>query len=99
MSTFRATIGKSELYKSTKFVYNLRTMKKNITLTADEAIVQQARRRAVAESTTLNALFRGWLERYVQQPVASDRYTVIMEHLDHVQAGRAFTRDELNERR
>lgn len=74
-------------------------MNKNITLTADEATIQQARRRAVAESTTLNELFRGWMEQYVQQPAASDRFTGIMAHLQHVQAGRAFTREEMNERR
>ena len=74
-------------------------MSKNITLTADEAIIQQARRRAVDENTTLNELFRGWLKQYVQQPAASDRFTDVMEQLQHIQAGRSFTREEMNERR
>ena len=74
-------------------------MNKNITLTADEAVIRQARRRAVEENTTLNELFRGWIEQYVQQPAASDRFADVMAHLQHVQAGRSFTREEMNERR
>jgi len=74
-------------------------MTKNITLTADEAVIQQARRRAVEENTTLNELFRGWIKQYVQQPAASDRFVDIMAQLQHIQAGRAFTREEMNERR
>jgi hypothetical protein len=33
-------------------------MNKNITLSADEALIQQARRRAMQENRTLNDLFR-----------------------------------------
>ena len=74
-------------------------MIKNITLTADEALIQQARRRAVDENTTLNELFRGWLKQYVEQPVASERFTAVMEQFQHIQAGRSFTPEEMNERR
>ena len=74
-------------------------MIKNITLTADEAIIQQARRRAVVENTTLNEPFREWLKQYAEQPAASDRFTAVMEQLQHIQAGRSFTRLQMNERR
>ena len=75
-------------------------MNKNITLTADEAVIRQARRRAVEENTTLNELFRGWIEQYVQQPAASDRFVDVMTHLQHVAGqARSFTREEMNERR
>lgn len=74
-------------------------MLKNITLSADEGLIQQARRRAASENTTLNELFREWLARYVTQPLASDQYTALMERLNHVEAGRAFSREEMNERR
>ncbi len=74
-------------------------MIKNITLSSDDALLQQARRRANAENTTLNELFRRWLEQYVTQPAAADQYAVLMTHLTHVQAGRAFNREEMNERR
>jgi hypothetical protein len=35
-------------------------MMKNITLSADESTIEQARKRAMAEHTTLNDLFRSW---------------------------------------
>jgi hypothetical protein len=74
-------------------------MMKNITLSVEEAIVQQARRRAAAENTTINELVRTWLERYVAQPGAAEQYLELMESLRHVEAGRKFTREEMNERR
>lgn len=74
-------------------------MMKNITFSADDILIQQARRRAVAENTTLNELFRCWLEQYAAQPAAADQYASLMERLRHVQAGRKFSREEMNERR
>ena len=74
-------------------------MMKNITLSVEEAIIQQARRRAAAENTTINELVRTWLERYVVQPGAADQYLELMESLRHVEAGRRYAREEMNERR
>ena len=37
---------------------------KNITLSADEALIEAARERAMEEKTTLNAQFRVWLAEY-----------------------------------
>ncbi|MBX3011891.1 MAG: hypothetical protein KF832_10320 [Caldilineaceae bacterium] len=74
-------------------------MIKNITFSADETIIQQARRRAAVENTTLNELFRTWLERYAAQPSAAQRYDELMARLDHVNATRKFSREEMNERR
>jgi len=73
-------------------------MIKNITLSAEEALIQRARRRAMAENTTLNELFRAWLGRYVAQDAALDRYDALLARLGHVEAGRKFSRDELNAR-
>jgi hypothetical protein len=74
-------------------------MMKNITLSADETLIQQARRRAALERTTLNELFRAWLGRYVAQPSASEQYEALMVRLDHVRSDRSFSREEMNERR
>lgn len=74
-------------------------MLKNVTLSADEAIIEQARRRAQLENTTLNELFRRWLNQYVAQPGAADRYRSLMQRLSYVDAGRKFSREEMNERR
>ncbi len=73
-------------------------MLRNITLSAEEALIEQARERARRQSTTLNAAFRVWLERYVKEEQARERYDALMARLGDVQAGRSFSRDELNER-
>lgn len=74
-------------------------MMKNITLSVEESVIAQARRRAASENTTLNELFRTWLERYISQPLAVQQYDELMSRLDYAQAGRKFTREEMNERR
>jgi hypothetical protein len=75
------------------------SMIKNITFSADEALIEQARRRAMADNTTLNDLFRGWLARYVAQPAAADQYDALMARLSYIKAGDKFNREEMNERR
>lgn len=75
------------------------TSMKNITLSADEGLLQQARRRAGSEHRTLNDIFRQWLDQYVSQSTASDTYDAMMKRLDHVSAGRTFTREQMHERR
>jgi len=74
-------------------------MNKNITLSAEEALIQQARRRATAENTTLNDLFRAWLEHYVAQPAAAIQYGELMQRFEQVAAGQRFSREEMNEHR
>lgn len=75
------------------------SMNKNITLSAEESIIQQARRRAMVENITLNDLFRRWLERYIATPFAADQFRELMQRFDHIQTGRTFSREEMNERR
>ncbi len=82
----------------TSLVYTI-FMIRNITLTADEALIEQARRQAASGNTTLNELFRAWLAHYVAQPAAADQYEAFMRRLAHVKAGSKFTREEMNERR
>lgn len=72
---------------------------RNITLSADDVLIEEARRRAARENTSLNELFREWLARYVAQPYAAEQYGALMDRLAHVNAGATFTRDEMNERR
>lgn len=68
---------------------------KNITFSANENLIRKARERAARDHTNLNAAFREWLARYAG--VATD-YDAVMHSLEKVSSGRAFTRDELNER-
>lgn len=73
-------------------------MLRNITLSAEEALIEKARHRAAAQNTTLNAEFRRWLAQYSQQPTSKDNFTALMESLAYAHPGRTFSRDELNER-
>jgi ferric-dicitrate binding protein FerR (iron transport regulator) len=71
---------------------------KNITLSADDALIEQARRAANAQHKTLNQAFREWLESYARPNNAVERYEALMNDLKYVRAGRKFTREEMNER-
>jgi hypothetical protein len=73
---------------------------KNITLSADESLIEAARERARAEHTTLNEQFRHWLKGYARRErQAEQAMTVVRELRGKVRTGgRKFTRDEMNER-
>jgi hypothetical protein len=73
---------------------------KNITLSADEGLIEAARERARAEHTTLNEQFRRWLKDYTRrEQQADDAMAVVRELRGKVRTGgRKFTRDEMNER-
>lgn len=73
-------------------------MSNNVTLTAEEPLLLEARRKASAQDTSLNELFRGWLREYVSDAGASESYDRLMARLDYVVVGRRFSRDELNAR-
>jgi aspartate racemase len=76
---------------------------RNITLSADERLIDAARERARAEHTTLNEQFRRWLADYTQRDERAERvrkFDELMTRLQktHTTGGRKFTRDEMNER-
>ena len=71
---------------------------KNITLSADEHLIEQAREAARAQHTTLNAAFREWLEQFAGRQERARRFDEIMERTKYMRADRKYTREELNER-
>jgi hypothetical protein len=71
---------------------------KNVTLSADEELIEQARLVARAQRKTLNAAFREWLLQYTAQSGNVQEVDSLMQRLRHVNAGRRFTREEMNER-
>ncbi|MFT4638000.1 MAG: hypothetical protein ACI8T1_001318 [Verrucomicrobiales bacterium] len=71
---------------------------KNITLSADEALIAEAREAARAQKTTLNQLFRDWLVEVAGRRDREQRIVTLMERLDYVDSGGPFTREEMNER-
>jgi hypothetical protein len=72
---------------------------RNITLSADEALIEEARALAKSENSTLNEQFRLWLEAYTRKQRVN-RYRAVMDDLQGKidTGGHKFTRDEMNER-
>ncbi|MDZ7752072.1 MAG: hypothetical protein U5S82_10475 [Gammaproteobacteria bacterium] len=73
---------------------------KNITLSADDRLIEAARARARAEHTTLNEQFRRWLAEYVRQRRQVEDAMEVVERLQgYATTGdRRFSREEMNER-
>ena len=71
---------------------------KRITFRADKGLIEEARRVAKSQDTTLSAAFREWLRRFASQAVDSSDFDQSIQRLKHITSGRRFTRDEMNER-
>ena len=72
---------------------------KNITLSADDDLIEAARRRAACEGTTLTEQFRLWLADYVGRDRQAARAVDVMRELQgRLQVGRKLTREEMNQR-
>ncbi len=71
---------------------------KNITLSADEDLIERARLVAREQRRTLNDVFREWLAQFSQSAGDAQGFNALMKRMQHVDAGRHFSRDELNER-
>jgi predicted transcriptional regulator len=71
---------------------------KNVTLSADDDLIEQARLLARSQHKTLNAVFREWLQHYTSQAGGPQEFDALMRRLDHVRAGRHFSREQMNER-
>lgn len=73
---------------------------KNITLSASEESIQKARATAESRRTTLNQMFRDWLDQIAESDDRTrEHQTFMAEILPKVSVGgRTFSRDEMNER-
>ena len=60
---------------------------KNITLSADEAMIEQARETARTQKTTLNQLFRNWLSELAGRRERDQQLALLMDRLDYVKSG------------
>jgi hypothetical protein len=72
---------------------------KNITLRADEDLIARARLIPCAQHKTLNAAFREWLVQFAGSSGDAQSFDALMKRLKHVDAGKHFSREELNERK
>jgi hypothetical protein len=75
-------------------------MTKEITISFEEDIIENALKRARSEETTLDDLIRGWLADYAQRQKQVDEAMATIEALSSKidLGGRKFTREEMNER-
>ena len=71
---------------------------KNVTLSADEDLIERARLIARSQRRTLNDAFRQWLAQFAQSAGDAQNFDALMQRLQQVNAGRHFSREELNER-
>ena len=71
---------------------------RNITLSADDALIDAAREQAKADNSSINEQFRLWLQQYTRKQ-RMRRYEELMAELrGKVVVGHKLTRDEMNER-
>jgi hypothetical protein len=72
---------------------------KNITLSADERLIEEARERARSQNSTLNEQFRLWLRDYVGQEDRGARARRAIEEIRKViKTHGPYTREEMNAR-
>ena len=71
---------------------------KKISFTANETDIELARESADRQNTTLDELFREWLRTLAAGPRRAREYRALLKRLRYVNAGRRFTREEMNER-
>jgi hypothetical protein len=71
---------------------------KNITLSADEDLIERARLIARGQRRTLNEAFREWLGQFTESAGDAQGFDSLMQRLQHIDAGRRFSREEMNER-
>lgn len=74
----------------------------NLTITVDEQVLKKARIRALEEGTSVSALLRSYLERYVRdvdtRKKAIKDILAVSRTSRAASGGRRTTRDELHER-
>lgn len=65
---------------------------------AGQSTIERAREVARSEGKTLEDAFREWLDWYASRNVTKAEIDALYRSLKYVDAGRNFTRDEMNER-
>ena len=71
---------------------------RNITLSADEDLIDRARLVASSQHKTLNDAFREWLAQYAAWSTSSEDVDALMDRLRHVKVSQKFSREEMNGR-
>ena len=100
MTTRRAKVAAFIPSLDTGLVHTILVRMKNITLSADEKLTEQARSLAREQQTTLNQMFRDWLAMLTPRRDQRQAYREFMQNASRkVRVGeRRLTREEMNER-
>jgi len=71
---------------------------KKITISADDALVREARRTAKSVGKTLEEAMLEWLKSYPRKKASAREYDALMKRLRRtVRAAGPYTREEMNE--
>lgn len=73
---------------------------KNVTLSAKEDLIQRARELAKERHTTLNQMFRDWLQSLDSGSNRRNAYRSLMSQMEQIgiSGSPKFSREEMNER-
>ena len=69
---------------------------KNITFSADEHSIELAREEARKRNTTLNQLFRDWIEDLAARDERRSKIGELFKKMDGYDLGGPFTREDMN---
>jgi len=75
--------------------HDIRVMK-NITFSADEHTIEQAREEARKRNTTLNQLFREWIDDLAARDERRRKIDELFKKMDGYDLGGPYTREEMN---
>ena len=86
------------LHKNSVMCILVIKMLKNITFSSDVEIINAARKKALNNNTSLNALFNSWLAGIVKNEDSAAELETFLDKVKYVSSGRNFTREDMNER-
>jgi hypothetical protein len=69
---------------------------RNITFSAEASMIEDARKVARSQKTTLNQLFRDWLAEVAGWKEQAERLSALMCRLEYVRANGPYGRDQMN---
>jgi ribosomal protein L20 len=73
---------------------------RNITFSASEELIEQARAVAARNRRSLNDEFRDWLAKYAEEGSKTElSFREVVSQLKDVKVTRKYSREEMNERR
>ena len=75
-------------------------MQTNVTVKAEDTLIERAKERARKENKTLDGLFNEWLQQYTENADTNSakEFDEFMDRVKYANPGRTFSREEMNAR-